>query len=79
MSTKREFIARGHTIDEVRRELGADYLLYQDLSDMVESARVGNPTIEKFCTACFDGHYPTGDVTEQMLSDIENERLSSQV
>jgi amidophosphoribosyltransferase len=79
MSTKREFIARDHTVDEVRSELGADYLLYQDLSDMVESARVGNPTIEKFCSACFDGHYPTGDVTEEMLSDIENERLSSQV
>jgi amidophosphoribosyltransferase len=77
MSTKREFIARGRTNEDLCRDLGADYVLYQDLSDMVECARVGNPTIEKFCTACFDGHYPTGDVTEQMLADIENERITS--
>jgi amidophosphoribosyltransferase len=77
MSTKREFIARDLPTELIGKELGADYLLYQDLSDMVECAGAGNPTIEKFCTACFDGHYPTGDITEAMLADIEQDRLSA--
>ena len=44
---------------------------------MVDCAKAGNPTLEKFCTACFDGKYPTGDVTERMLAEIENERLAA--
>jgi hypothetical protein len=31
----------------------------------------------EFCKACFDGCYPTGDVTPEMLADIESERLAS--
>ena len=30
------------------------------------------------CHACFiDGDYPTGDVSDEMLHDIESERLRS--
>ena len=74
MSTKREFVARGQTREQLEKDLGCDYLLYQELADLVDCARAGNPTIEKFCTACFDGHYPTGDVTDAMLDEIANER-----
>ena len=31
----------------------------------------------QFCKACFDGNYPTGDITERMLSDIETDRLEA--
>jgi amidophosphoribosyltransferase len=77
MATKNEFIARGRTVDEVRRELGADYLIYLDLNEMESAARKGNERIERFCTACFTGNYPTGDITTEMLAAIENERLQS--
>ncbi|MBI3819256.1 MAG: amidophosphoribosyltransferase [Planctomycetes bacterium] len=76
MATKNEFIARGRTIEEVRDELGADDLVYLDLENMEKSARRGNERIEKFCTACFTGKYPTGDITPEMLAAIEHERLS---
>jgi amidophosphoribosyltransferase len=77
MSTKKEFIARDRTDEELRVEIGCDALIYQDLPDMVEAARVGNPCIEKFCTACFDGDYPTGDITSDILDKIEDERVEA--
>lgn len=74
MSTKREFVARDHSIQEVAADLGADHLIYQDIDDMVASV---NHTSRKltFCTACFEGTYPTGDITDSMLRDIELDRL----
>lgn len=77
MATKTEFIARGRTVDEVRQELGADALVYLDLEEMESAAKAGNPKIQRFCTACFTGDYPTGDITPEMLSAIENERIAS--
>lgn len=77
MSTKKEFIARDRSEEELRLEIGCDALIYQDLDDMVEAARIGNPKIEKFCTACFDGNYPTGDITTDILDKIEDERVEA--
>jgi amidophosphoribosyltransferase len=79
MSTRREFIARGKTVEEVAGELGCDYLLYQDIHDLVRSARAGNDSIQQFCTACFDGDYPTGDITSDVLEAIETERIQARV
>ena len=77
MSTKREFIARGRTHEEIARELGADFVLYQTLEQMQDAVRTaGNKNLE-FCNACFAGTYPTGDITEQMITDIENDRIEA--
>ncbi len=79
MSTKREFIARGRTTEEVAAELGADFLLFQDLDEMLEVVKALSTGGDKeFCRACFDGDYPTGDVTDAMLATIEQERLDAQ-
>ncbi|HET6162344.1 MAG TPA: amidophosphoribosyltransferase [Planctomycetota bacterium] len=75
MSTKNEFIARGRSSEEIAKEIGADFVLYQDLADLETSVREGNPDIAQFCTACFTGKYPTNDVTEDVLSAIEGERM----
>jgi amidophosphoribosyltransferase len=77
MSTKREFIARGRTPQQVAADLGADHVLYQDLGAMVQAIERGTGDERRFCMACFDGNYPTGDVTERMLADIEQERLAA--
>jgi amidophosphoribosyltransferase len=37
--------------------IGADSLGYLRLEDVREIAEFANP--EEFCTACFDGNYPT--------------------
>jgi len=75
MSTKNEFIARGRSSEEIAREIGADHVLYQDLEDLENSVREGNPDLAQFCNACFTGRYPTGDVTQDVLDRIEGERL----
>jgi amidophosphoribosyltransferase len=75
MSTKNEFIARGRSSEEIAKEIGADFVLYQELPDLETSVREGNPDIAQFCTACFTGKYPTNDVTEGVLASIEGERL----
>lgn len=79
MSTRREFIARDRSTEEIAREIGCDHLIYQDLTDMVDAVRWEGKEGQQmeFCMACFEGTYPTGDVTAELLSEIEDERLAS--
>jgi amidophosphoribosyltransferase len=74
MSTRREFVARGRSHEEVAREIGADAVVYQGLDDLVGSVTEDHPAIRTMCTACFSGSYPTGDITPAMLQQIEDER-----
>ena len=78
MSSRREFIARERTPDQVAAEIGADAVIYQTLDDLLGSVRDGGPEITKMCTACFSGDYPTGDITSEILLQIEEERLVNQ-
>ncbi len=78
MSTRNEFVARGRDVDEIATHLGCDGLVYQELDDLVAAVKAGNPDLEETCHACFSGDYPTGDVTPDMLVQIETERLTSQ-
>jgi amidophosphoribosyltransferase len=78
MSTRNEFVARGRSIDQIAEFLGTDGLVYQELDDLVASVRAGNDELQETCHACFSGEYPTGDVTQEMLVQIETERLANQ-
>ncbi len=35
----------------------------------------GSPDMKNMCAACFSGSYPTGDVTPDVLLQIEQERI----
>jgi amidophosphoribosyltransferase len=74
MSTRREFIARGRSTRKIAELIGADAVIYQTLDDLIAAIRDDRPQIEHFCTACFSGDYPTGDITGEMLLQIEEER-----
>jgi amidophosphoribosyltransferase len=74
MASKREFIATGRSVEEIADSLGVDYLMYLDRDAMNSAAREGNPEIERFCNACFNGEYPTPEVTLERLKAIEDER-----
>lgn len=69
--TRAELIANNLTLDEVRKVIGADKLFYQTVPDLIEAARVGNPAVDGFHTGVFDGHYPTPEVTEELLQKVE--------
>jgi amidophosphoribosyltransferase len=77
MSTKREFVARDRTNAEIAKELGADHVVYQTIEEMEDAVRAAGNSGLEFCKACFEGVYPTGDITEDMLHDIEQDRLAA--
>ena len=71
MPTTDELIAHNKSIDEICALIGADKLIYQDLDDLVESVRRGNPSIKEFDLSCFNGEYVTGDINDSYLSKVE--------
>ena len=74
MPTRGELIAADRTEEEICREIGADGLIYQDLEDLKSAVRSLNPSIRFFETSCFDGTYVTGDITDEYLYGVENQR-----
>jgi len=74
MPSVQELIGNGRTEAEIAAAIGADQLIYQDLSDLIDAAREGNPKIQKFDASCFDGQYITGDVNKDYLDRIEQAR-----
>lgn len=74
MPTSSELVANGRTEEEIRSFIGADWLIYQDLDDLVRAVRFDNGAITDFDTSCFSGCYVTGDVTADYLARLEAER-----
>ena len=75
MPTREELIAHSkETTEEIRKEIGADLLIYQELDDLIDCVQEGNPEVRECCTACFSGKYPT-DISQQELLDLEEDRL----
>src|ERR1700735_391506 len=74
MPATSELVAAGHTDEEVRDIIGADWLIYQDLDDLEHAVRHDNAKIENFDTSCFSGEYVTGDVTPEYLARLQAER-----
>ena len=72
MMTRGEFAAKNRTAEQVRRLVGADALVYQTYEGVSAAVR-GDSGIPGFCTACFDGKYPTG-VAQRYLAQMERER-----
>lgn len=69
-----ELIAYNRSVDEVARLIGADWLVYQDLEDLIAAAHKGNPEVGEFDASCFSGEYVTGDVSAQYLDRLAAER-----
>ena len=75
MPTKDELIGHNRDEQEIAKEIGADWLVYQDLDDLVAAViHQKNSGIEGFDSSCFDGNYVTGDITPEYLNMIENKR-----
>ena len=55
MGRRWELIAAHETVEEIRRDIGADSLGYLSSEGLVES--IGQPR-DSFCMACFTGKYP---------------------
>ena len=77
MQTKTEFVARNANLDQIAKKIGADKVIYQRLESLEKAVRMGNEKLENFCGACFNGIYPTGDVTPELLESIEKDRKTA--
>jgi amidophosphoribosyltransferase len=77
MPAASELVAHGRTEEEVANIIGADWLIYQTLPDLIRAVRHENAKIEEFDTSCFSGEYVTGDVTPEYLQRVEASRLDS--
>src|SRR5690606_11153119 len=71
MPSATELIAHGRTLPEIRDELGADHLVYQEIDDLrdaiVEGSTASGIAIDDLDLSCFDGRYVTGTVREEYL------------
>ncbi len=55
MPAASELVAAGKSLEEVRAAIGADWLIYQDLEDLVLACQHDNAKIREFDTSCFSG------------------------
>lgn len=74
MPSRSELIAAGHTVAEVCQLIGADRLIFQDLDDLVEAVKEGNPTVDGFDCAVFNGEYVTGGIDDAYLAALQEKR-----
>jgi len=70
MPNQHELVAAGKTIPEINQEIGADYLIYQEVEDM-KAAILEGSDITDLDMSCFTGEYCTGTVTPEYLSWLE--------
>jgi amidophosphoribosyltransferase len=70
MPAPAELVAHGRSEDEIRAFIGADWLVYQDLEDLIAAVADGNEKLSNFDTSCFSGEYVTG-VKPEYLSELE--------
>lgn len=75
MPSSKELVAAGRTIDQITTEIGADYLIYQEVEDM-KAAILEGSDITDLDMSCFTGEYCTGTVTEEYLSWLEGNQTS---
>tara|TARA_B100000767_G_scaffold99246_1_gene95179 strand:- start:156 stop:1640 length:1485 start_codon:yes stop_codon:yes gene_type:complete len=73
MPATSELIASNRTDEEVAEAIGADWLVYQTLEDLIETVQFGNPDIEQFETSIFTGEYIT-PIGKNYLEDLEKSR-----
>ena len=74
MPAANELIAHQRTEHEIQEEIGADWLVYQDLDDLIAAARDGNPEITHYEDSVFSGQYIAGDVSPAYLTALEDAR-----
>lgn len=74
MPVAEELVAHGRTEKEVEEYIGADWLIYQSLDDLIDTVRRGNPALTRFDTSVFSGEYVTGDITPEYLENLRQAR-----
>lgn len=74
MPAPEEFVAHNRTVEEIGELIGADWLIYQDLDDLVAAVNKGNKALSEFDCSCFDGKYITNDIDSKYFRRLQDKR-----
>ena len=74
MASHDEFVAHNRTVEEITKIIGADWLIYQDLDDLIAAIQRGNADIKTLDCSCFDGVYVTQDVDDDYFARLSDQR-----
>ena len=77
MAATAELIAHQKDEGQIAEYIGAEWLVYQNLEDLIRSAKEGNKEIENFETSIFDGEYLDDQVSSDYLKNLEVLRSDS--
>lgn len=77
MPASEELVAFGRNVEQVADAIGADWLIYQELEDLIDAVQKGNRKISNFDCSCFDGNYVTKTVDSEYLTKISSLRNDS--
>lgn len=74
MPAANELIAHNRNVEQIAQEIGADKLIFQDLSDLIDAVREGNPSLTNFECSVFDGQYVAGNIDANYLASLQHNR-----
>ena len=79
MPAKEEFIAHGKSVEEIRVAIKADWLIYQEIEDLIDATCDGADVQYDFDCSVFNGEYITGDIDSTYLENLQIRRNDAQV
>ena len=77
MPAAEELVANNRNDKEIAERIGADWLIYQDLDDLIDAVQKGNRDIKEFDCSCFNGKYITKTIDGDYLNKIKSIRNDS--
>ena len=77
MPSAMELIAHNRTEDEICEAIGADWLVFQDIEDLIQCSLEGNSKVDGFDCSVFNKEYVTGDIDDDYLMSVHNARNDS--
>jgi amidophosphoribosyltransferase len=77
MPAAEELVANNRNDKEIAERIGADWLIYQDLDDLIDAVQKGNRDIKEFDCSCFNGKYITKTIDGDYLNKIKTIRNDS--
>lgn len=70
-----ELIANSKNENEIAIDIGADRVIYNDLTDVIDACSLNLTIPLKFETSCFDGFYITGNIDDDYFKNLEKKRF----
>jgi len=74
MPSSTELVASSRSEKEVEKLIGADWLIYQSLEDLIGCVVEENSSLSEFDCSIFNGRCVTGDIDQRYLQKLEKTR-----